>query len=639
MKQNHLICLLMSSFAAANGFAETLADPDEIQPVKTFSPPKPIAPTAAQGYFPENQFDRTDRSDHYFVTENIDQAFRPLKANSGFYGKSFYNSVTAQARGAKVYGVANLNHTKANGYKDGDGNQTDWKYSRFNQALVLGFVPSENQEYRLTYLHDDINNDRQPQFVNDALDTERHIAKLNARWGNADLSNTVSAEAGVIKLKRHADNYSLRPNNTPQQVFVELDRKVYDFSLKHDADFGKFHNTATVSYRNDSQNGERNAHTAMRDFLNGYRFADVHLDRWRIADTLSYKFDDQHKLGLGLSYETNEADVRKNTAQPAHPMNRNLAFASAQQIWKTHYGYDFNGKVRRHAFSGELKYDFTPSETQKYSVSLAHLERIGDNTERFNSLAAIVQNRMNGALMNQNPAAAIAGNPLLKTEKHNRIKLTADSRNDYYNGYMNSLAGAGWNVGGTLVADKVKDLIIFDRAHGQSGTASKGGGIITRNVDARLFTAQAYARYNFNPHWAAGIKAAYNYGHNETDGRPLYQIRPFEAAVQADYKNYFAHGSYNIGAATRFVAKQTRGDFDAVSGLGIDKREAAKGFTVADVYAGVNIKDKYGLRLGVNNVFNKKYAEYISGDHVLALSPSVVYAPGRTYWLSLHAAF
>lgn len=417
MKRKHLVYLLMSGFAAANGFAETLADPDEIQPVKTFSPPKPIAPTAAQGYFPENQFDRTDRSDHYFVTENIDQAFRPLKANSGFYGKSFYNSITAQARGAKVYGVVNLNHTKANGYKDGDGNQTDWKYSRFNQALVLGFVPSENQEYRLTYLHDDINNDRQPQFVNDALDTERHIAKLNARWGNADLSNTVSAEAGIIKLKRHADNYSLRPNNTPQQMFVELDRKVYDFSLKHDADFGKFHNNAVVSYRNDSQNGERNAHTAMRDFLNGYRFADVHLDRWRIADTLSYKFNDQHKLGLGLSYEINEADVRKNTAQPAHPMNRNLAFASSQQIWKTHYGYDFNGKVRRHAFSGELKYDFTPSETQKYSVSLAHLERISDNTERFNSLAAIVQNRMNGALMNQNPAAAIAGNPPAENRK------------------------------------------------------------------------------------------------------------------------------------------------------------------------------------------------------------------------------
>ncbi|WP_304676764.1 TonB-dependent receptor [Neisseria polysaccharea] len=621
MKPNPLLWALMTVFSVAPSWAEQLANTEEIQSVKTFSPPKPIAPTAAQGYFPENQFDRTDRSDYYFVTENIDQAFRPLKANSGFYGKSFYNSVTAQARGANVYGVANLNHTKANGYKDGGRRDTDWKYSRFNQALVLGFVPSENQEYRLTYLHDDINDDRQPQFVNDALDTERHISKLNARWGNADLSNTVSAEAGIIKLKRRADNYSLRQNNTQQKAFVELDRKVYDFSLKHDADFGKFHNTAAASYRNDSQNGERNAHTPMRDFLNGYRFADVHIDRWRIADTLSYKFDDRHKLGLGLSYELNEADIRKNTTQPENPTKPGSPFPSSQQIWKNHYGYDFNGKVRRRALSGELKYDFTPSETQKYSVSLVHLERIGDNTERFNSLATI------------------AGNPLLKTEKHNRIKLTADSRNDYYNGYMNSLAGAGWNVGSTLVADKVKDLIIFDRARGQSGISSKGNGIITRNVDARLFTAQAYARYNFNPHWAAGIKAAYNYGHNETDGRPLYQIRPFEAAVQADYKNYFTHGSYNIGAATRFVAKQTRGDFDAASGLGIDKREAAKGFTVADVYAGVNIKDKYGLRLGVNNVFNKKYAEHISGDHVLALSPSVVYAPGRTYWLSLHAAF
>ena len=329
MKQKHLAWLLMGGLASAPIFAETLADPDEIQPVKTFSPPKPIAPTAAQGYFPENQFDRTDRSNHYFVTENIDQAFRPLKANSGFYGKSFYNSVTAQARGAKIYGVANLNHTKANGYKDGGGRDTDWKYSRFNQALVLGFVPSENQEYRLTYLHDDINNDRQPQFVNDALDTERHIAKLNARWGNADLSNTVSAEAGIIKLKRRADNYSLRQNNTPQQVFVELDRKVYDFSLKHDADFGKFHNTAAVSYRNDSQNGERNTHTAMRDFLNGYRFADVHIDRWRIADTLSYKFNDRHKLGLGLSYELNEADVRKNTAFPSHIWNASATTPNA----------------------------------------------------------------------------------------------------------------------------------------------------------------------------------------------------------------------------------------------------------------------------------------------------------------------
>nr|WP_240031153.1 hypothetical protein [Neisseria lactamica] len=101
MKPNPLLWALMTVFSVAPSWAEQLANTEEIQSVKTFSPPKPIAPTEAQGYFPENQFDRTDRSDYYFVTENIDQAFRPLKANSGFYGKSFYNSVTAQARGRR----------------------------------------------------------------------------------------------------------------------------------------------------------------------------------------------------------------------------------------------------------------------------------------------------------------------------------------------------------------------------------------------------------------------------------------------------------------------------------------------------------------------------------------------------------
>lgn len=638
MKLRPSVFVLTAVFAAAPGFAEELADPDMFQPIKTFSPPKPVAPNAAQGYFPENQFDRADRSEYYFVTENVDQAMRPLKLNSGFYGRNFYNSATVQARGAEFYGIANVNHTKAAGYKDGGGNEAGWGYSRFNQALAAGYVPSEKQEYRLTYIHDDIGGDKQPQFVNDAVSTERHIAKLNARWGAADLGNTVQAEAGFTKLGRHADNYSHRAAGG-RMMFAELDRKVFNFSLKHDYDLGRFHNTLAASYQNDSQNGERYAHTAARDFLNGYRFGDVHTDRYRLSDTLSYRFNPQHKLGLGLTYEHNRAEVRKNTAQAANPTNANLAFASPQQIWKAHYGYDFSGKVRREAFSGELKYDFTPSETQRYSFSAGHIERIGNNTERFNSLAAIVQNRVNGAVTNQNPAAAVVGNPLLKPERHRFVKFSFDSKNEAYRGYMNPLPEPGWNVGGALMFDKVKDLIVFDRARGQDGVASSGGGIVTRNADARIFTGNLYARYNFNPRWAAGAKASYSYGENESDGRALYQMRPFEFAAHADYKNYFRYGSYNIGAAARYVAKQTRGDFDTATGLGIDLRDAAKSFTTADVYAGVNIKDKYGLRMGVNNVFNKQYAEFISGDHVLALSPSVVYAPGRTYWLSLHAAF
>ncbi len=47
MKPNPLLWALMTVFSVAPSWAEQLANTEEIQSVKTFSPPKPIAPTAA----------------------------------------------------------------------------------------------------------------------------------------------------------------------------------------------------------------------------------------------------------------------------------------------------------------------------------------------------------------------------------------------------------------------------------------------------------------------------------------------------------------------------------------------------------------------------------------------------------------
>ena len=58
-----------------------------------------------------------------------------------------------------------------------------------------------------------------------------------------------------------------------------------------------------------------------------------------------------------------------------------------------------------------------------------------------------------------------------------------------------------------------------------------------------------------------------------------------------------------------------------------------------DVYGAVEFKNKFGVRLGVNNIFDKNYAEFISGNHIGALSPWLVNAPGRAVWLSFHASF
>ena len=46
------------------------------------------------------------------------------------------------------------------------------------------------------------------------------------------------------------------------------------------------------------------------------------------------------------------------------------------------------------------------------------------------------------------------------------------------------------------------------------------------------------------------------------------------------------------------------------------------------------------MRLGVTNIFDKDYAEFISGEHVGALDPDpVVRAPGRAVFVSFHSSF
>ncbi|ASK28050.1 hypothetical protein [Neisseria chenwenguii] len=59
MKHYSLALAVSAVFIATSAMAEELADPDGIRPIKIFSPPKPITPNIAQGYFPENQFDPT----------------------------------------------------------------------------------------------------------------------------------------------------------------------------------------------------------------------------------------------------------------------------------------------------------------------------------------------------------------------------------------------------------------------------------------------------------------------------------------------------------------------------------------------------------------------------------------------------
>ena len=91
---------------------------------------------------------------------------------------------------------------------------------------------------------------------------------------------------------------------------------------------------------------------------------------------------------------------------------------------------------------------------------------------------------------------------------------------------------------------------------------------------ARVFSANANVAFNFWGNFGAKLNLWAAYGQNDTDKRPLYQIRPLEAQLNLDYEDYAFFGKFNVGSALRAVAKQTRRDDDTNKGLGIDRDKA-----------------------------------------------------------------
>lgn len=643
---NGFSSLVVAMFLADGALAQNLASPKQFGPLKKFGPPPIITPNVALGHYVENQFSHTKRGDYFTLTDSMDNSMNPIHFGGGYFDGSAYESALLKLREEKVYTLLNVHHTNANAYEDGNGDKIPFGYDRSGASAVLGVVMDSNNELKATFVYDGITDDKQPQHDMDAVETKRYIGKLNYRLGDADLSNTLNFEASYIDFHREADNFSIENNyrkKSPMQMLMEVDRNILTLGATHDLDFNNFHNKIGISYTHDEHLGKRSgkqAGTKESFKLNGYRFPDVLVKEIGIFDDISYNFNDANKLTLALEYDYNKAEVRKiNEVVGKTPQG----FAMTPGVlWGIHYDEKFDGKVNRDALSAALKYDFIPFNTQSYSLEIASIERIPSNDERFVALNPPMMqqpNQTQQSQVNQMRGKGWISNPNLKTERRNRIKASFSLKDENYINYMEShFDNNAWQIGGSVVADFAQDFIILDRARGQKGIKNKSTNIITRNVDATLYSLNLHASYNFLEHFGAKINMYYNYGENREDNRALYQIAPLEATLNLDYNNYATFGKYSLGTALRAVANQSRGDFDINNGLGIDRKMG--GFALWDMYGSVTLNDVWGLHFGVNNILDKEYSEFISGSHVESVAPTqVINAPGRSFYIALHGSF
>ncbi|MBF6639625.1 TonB-dependent copper receptor [Rouxiella silvae] len=175
---------------------------------------------------------------------------------------------------------------------------------------------------------------------------------------------------------------------------------------------------------------------------------------------------------------------------------------------------------------------------------------------------------------------------------------------------------------------QVNDFIVFDYA-----TPSKA----TRNVNAQIMGAELGSAYALSERWKLEATLAWAWGNNRSDHQPLPQIPPVDSRLTLNY----AGNDWNSSLLLRLVSAQTRVARDSGNVTGKDMGPSA-GFGVVSWNVDYALTQQVKLNGGVDNLFNKQYAEHLNmaGNKDFGFSAQKqLPEPGRNVWASIQVKF
>ncbi len=206
-----------------------------------------------------------------------------------------------------------------------------------------------------------------------------------------------------------------------------------------------------------------------------------------------------------------------------------------------------------------------------------------------------------------------ASRPVLQPERNTQLDIGALYKSERIQG---SLSG---------YLSRIDDFLLVDDSAAQT----------TRNIQAYRYGVEADASWQFAPQWQLSGSAAYSWGANTTDGKPLAQTPPLSASVSLAWDNQ----TWAAAAVWRVAAGQDR---YAIGQGNIASQDIGPtpGFATLSLNGGWRVNKALKLTAGVDNLFNRAYAEHISsgGADVAGYARTTrVNEPGRTLWLKLQA--
>jgi len=323
----------------------------------------------------------------------------------------------------------------------------------------------------------------------------------------------------------------------------------------------------------------------------------VSIEQKGLFAELTHTLASSDRLIAGLRYDRVDASAA-NAAVAAMGTSPN-------DLYTQYYGTVARARDEDNV-GGLLRYEHDLADDRgTVYLGLSRAMRTADATERYIASNGMANMRW-------------VGNPNLDPERHHQAEVGLNWRAD------------GWQGDFSVYYNDVADYILRDRSHGVGGDNST----IYRNVDATLVGGEASLERRFNARWRGGLGLAYVRANNDTDDRPIAQTPPLEGVVSLDY----SAPQWQFGGRVRAAARQTRVDTDISVGSGLDAQETPA-WAVLDLHGRYEVNDAVSVDFGIDNLFDRDYAQHLNRASAFDPAQVQVDEPGRSAWLRLSARF
>ncbi len=523
-----------------------------------------------------------------------------VKANGSVMLGSFgRNDEMAEARAGtdNAYLRADATRSHADDYKDGSGNAVHSFYTRWSGNAAMGWTPDDNTRLELTLTK----SDGQAAYADRAVDGSKFARdnvglKFNKQHIGGVLDG-IEAQVFYNYVDHVMDSYSLRAGGDPTSMMAAMnpDRKTTGGRL-----LGTL-NLAEMSQLKLGLDNQTNEHTNrsgaapgyMGDYMLNPRLKDAEFKNVGVFGELHQNVSEINRAIVGLRADSWQAtDYRTTIARGMSTVANPTANQTRAQTLS----------------SGFARYEHDVTGASTVFIGLGHTTRAPDYWELFNKESMTT-------------ASAFDTNP----EKTTQL----DTGLNYREGALSGSVSVFYN--------KITDFNLI-QSNVNKGTMMMPTYVtVTRNVNATTYGAEASAAWQLVENWKVNGSLAYVHGNNDTDGTPLGQIPPLETRLGLNYDDKV----WSFGGLLRGLAAQNRVAVNQGNIAGQDIAATA-GFGVLSLNGGWRASKAVQVTAGVDNLFNKTYAEHVSraGAMVSGFTQTTrVNEVGRNAWVKANFDF